>query len=151
MISYYQAKRFCNEDISLIENYDKAINDTEMWDCHHRLEIQDDKVMSLDELKNANLYFKRPSCELIFLKHDEHIRLHSLHRSEETKRKMSESRIGNTNSVGYSHTEENKKKIGAASKDRLKLKTKWMDSFGNIVEMNKTHVSRYHPDWIPVN
>ena len=30
-------KKFCNEDISLIENYNKAISDSnQTWDCHHR-------------------------------------------------------------------------------------------------------------------
>ena len=42
MINENKAKRFCREDISLIENYDKAINDaTGVWHCHHRREIGD--------------------------------------------------------------------------------------------------------------
>ena len=33
------ASKYCCEDISLIENYDKAIEDkTQYWHCHHRLE-----------------------------------------------------------------------------------------------------------------
>ena len=41
MISENQVKKYCREDISLIENYDKAINDkTQTWDCHHRKESQ---------------------------------------------------------------------------------------------------------------
>ena len=47
MISENQVKKYCREDISLIENYDKAINDkTQTWDCHHRKESQ----YSVDEL-----------------------------------------------------------------------------------------------------
>ena len=33
MICKVHVKDFCCEDISLIENYDKAINSNEIWDC----------------------------------------------------------------------------------------------------------------------
>ena len=40
MINEYIAKRFCKEDLTKIENYDKAIADTtHTWHCHHRTEI----------------------------------------------------------------------------------------------------------------
>ena len=40
MICFEYAKNYCSEDISLIENYDKAVNDKEQtWHCHHRREI----------------------------------------------------------------------------------------------------------------
>lgn len=36
MINEKNARKYCYQDISLIENYDKAIADTEhMWHCHH--------------------------------------------------------------------------------------------------------------------
>ena len=39
MINEKKAKRYCYEDISLIENYHQAIADKEkMWDVHHRRE-----------------------------------------------------------------------------------------------------------------
>ena len=39
MISENHTKAFCKDDISLIENYDKAIADkTQVWHCHHRRE-----------------------------------------------------------------------------------------------------------------
>lgn len=31
--------KYCDGDISLIENYKEAVNSKEKWDCHHRLEI----------------------------------------------------------------------------------------------------------------
>ena len=41
MIMEYNAKQYCCEDITLIENYDKAIADeTQVWDCHHRDEVR---------------------------------------------------------------------------------------------------------------
>ena len=40
MINFEWAKKFCKDDISLIENFDKAISDSnQTWDCHHRREI----------------------------------------------------------------------------------------------------------------
>lgn len=85
------AKRYCNTDISLVENYDKAIASSEMWDCHHKNEIILDK--SQDELKEMGLYWNRPPEELIFLSHSEHASLHSKGRtyslSNETKQNMS--------------------------------------------------------------
>lgn len=77
MINFKKVSRFCCENISLIENYDKAINDiSQTWHCHHRFET--DKHMSRDELIDANMYFYRPANELIFLTKSEHRRIHSI-------------------------------------------------------------------------
>ena len=75
MISENHAKTFCREDLSLIENYDKAIADTtQVWHCHHRRE----SIYSKNDLIEINEYYNRPACELIFLTPFEHIRLHQL-------------------------------------------------------------------------
>ena len=76
MICYRSAKSFCKDDISLIENYEEAINSSETWDCHHRLET--DLNLTRDELKEQNLYFNRPASELIFLTRTEHNRWHNI-------------------------------------------------------------------------
>lgn len=77
MICEYNAKKFCSEDISLIENYDKAIADTtKTWDCHHRLELDGEAERSMSEMKRVGLYFNRPASELIFLTHKDHMSLH---------------------------------------------------------------------------
>ena len=68
-------KRYCKDDISLIENYDKAINSKERWDCHHRLET--DLDVSQQYLKDHGLYYNRPASELIFLTCEEHTALHN--------------------------------------------------------------------------
>ena len=61
-----RAKDYCCEDISLIENYEQALNDqTQVWDCHHRLEIE--LGLSAAELIKQGLYWNRPASELIFL------------------------------------------------------------------------------------
>lgn len=130
--------KFCCEDISLIENYDKAIADkNNMWHCHHRLEIQEDKILSRQELKDMDLYYNRPASELIFLTSFDHRSLHHKGKkvSEETKRKLSiinkgkigpnrgkkmseEQKIkiskalkGNKNCLGYKRSEETKRKM----------------------------------------
>ena len=89
MISTRTAKAYCRDDISLIENYDKAIADkTQVWDCHHRRET----IYSVKELIEIGEYYNRPACELIFLTPTDHRRLHKLgkHLSEETRTKLSE-------------------------------------------------------------
>lgn len=114
MICKRTVDRYCIEDIKLIENYDKVINDkTQTWDCHHRLETELNLLKN--ELIEKDLYYNRPASELIFLTKYEHNSLHftgriytdehkeklaeskrGVKRPEETKRKISESLRGNT-------------------------------------------------------
>ena len=106
MISENQVKKYCREDISLIENYEKAIKDnTQTWDCHHRKESQ----YSADELVDIGEYYGVLASDLIFITHSDHSKLHNKlqdyhngnsnpmfgkHHSEEAKKKMSECHIG---------------------------------------------------------
>lgn len=149
MVNENYAYAYCKEDISLIENYDKAIADTtQTWVCHHRLEIQDGHNNSLDYLKKNNLYYHRPANELIFLTRGEHTKLHNTgkHISEETRRKiskfhkgkslteehrrkLSEAKIGNTIWKGKHHTEETRKKMSEAKKGNTYNKgTHWYNN-----------------------
>ena len=67
MINEYSVKKYCSEDLSLIENYELTIADTtQTWDCHHRGEILPCGRFSLNDLKKFGLYYKRPASELIF-------------------------------------------------------------------------------------
>ena len=131
MINFEKVKKYCNEDISLIENYDKAVADsTQTWHCHHRRELE----TSRKELIKNNQYYNRPAIELIFLTHSEHKSLHNKrkyvssetrkkisiankgkHLSEEAKRKLSEARRGIKRKP---FTEEHKLKIATAIKGR---------------------------------
>ena len=107
MIDKKRASKYCKNDIYLIENYDKAIaDDTQTWDCHHRRET----IYSAKELIEIGEYYNRPACELIFLTHSEHLRLHQLgkHLSEETRKKQSEA------NKGKHLSEETRKKISEA-------------------------------------
>ena len=74
MISEAQARKYCKEDISLIENYDKAVKDkTRKWACHHRRE----SVYTKKGLIEIGEYYHRPAIELIFMTEEEHKRFHS--------------------------------------------------------------------------
>ena len=85
-----RVKSYCKDDISLIENYDKAINDnTQIWDCHHRLET--DMNMLVEDLKEMDLYYNRPASELIFLTSIEHIKLHAHNKTDITIERLSKS------------------------------------------------------------
>ena len=95
MIDKKRAIKYCKDDISLIENYDKAFSDTtKMWHCHHRRET----IFSRKDLIEIGEYYNRPACELIFLTPVDHRRLHKLgkpsgmkdkHHSAEARKKMS--------------------------------------------------------------
>ena len=114
MISEDYAKSYCKDDISLIENYDKAIADkTQVWDCHHRRET----IYSRSGLIEIGEYYNRPACELIFLTPLEHHRLHHLgkHLSAEARKKISESNKGENNPMfGTHHSVEARKKMSEA-------------------------------------
>ena len=88
-------KKYCSEPLENIENYQEAMNDKEhMWECHHRAEILPCGVYSCEELKKVGMYWKRPASELIFIRHDEHRRLHSQNMRGETHTKLSQSLMG---------------------------------------------------------
>ena len=133
MISKFWPRRFCSEPLENIENYQEAVWDTQLWDCHHRAEILPCGVYSQEDLKKAGLYWNRPASELIFLRHGKHTALHAKNRkpdvirriaermsmlnrgrklSDETKRKMSESH------KGRHHNEETKRKMSESRKGK---------------------------------
>lgn len=104
MIQRINAEAYCSEDISKIENYEQAVNDdTQMWQCHHRREIDENKTRA--RLIAEKLYYYRPAAELIFLTRSQHVALHNKgnkygigispwikgrHHSEKSRKKMSE-------------------------------------------------------------
>ena len=79
MINELYAKRYCSDDISLIENYQTAISDqTKTWDVHHRKESDSEgrTLFTKKQLIEMNLYFNRPAQELIFVTRAMHLKLH---------------------------------------------------------------------------
>ena len=109
MINEYYAKKFCCEDLSLIENYELAINDTtQTWECHHRRGT----IYSGKDLKEIGEYYNRPAAELIFLTPTAHRQLHKkgIPRSEATKKAISETL------KGVPKSEDHKKALSEAIK-----------------------------------
>lgn len=131
MINERNAHEYCRDDISKIENYDKAIaDDTQTWHLHHRLELTLDGefALSSEQLKMHDMYYNRPYYELIFLTPAEHMRLHhkdennplyGKHHTEETRRKISEATKDENNPFyGKHHSEDTKRKISEATKGK---------------------------------
>lgn len=80
MINERNAMKYCKDDITKIENYQKAINDTETtWECHHRWELTLGNELAHDivSMKRLGMYYARPYFELIFLPASEHIAMHN--------------------------------------------------------------------------
>lgn len=156
-ISVKQAKRYCKEKLSNIENYDKAVHDdTQLWVCHHRDEV---KVLpsgmvvfrSLEELKENGRYYKCPANELIFLTIKDHNTLHRTNKeigekisnskrgkkpSLETRNKMSMKRKGvkpKCSMIGKKHSDETKQKM----KNIKHKNSKFYNEFGMTFEEYK--------------
>lgn len=132
MINKDWIKVYCSEPLERIENYEEAVNDKDhKWECHHRLEIQGQFRNSKELLIRCGMYWHVPASQLIFLRSDEHRKLHHNGRtawnkgksswnkgkkniySEETLRKMSEAKKGKPLS------EEHKRKMSEARKRYL--------------------------------
>lgn len=113
---------FC-QNPELIENYDLAISDeTQMWECHHRLE----EFVSKQWLIDHNDYYNVSPNELIFLTKTEHRRLHRVWRNkslmtEEIKKKISETKKKNPIRFwkGKNLSEETKRKISESKKGSI--------------------------------
>lgn len=93
MICEETAKKYCCEDLSLIENYELAVNDTtQTWECHHILGEQYSKKY----LKENGLYENRPASEFRFMTQAEHTSLHKkgVPLSEEHKKAIGEATRG---------------------------------------------------------
>ena len=125
MINEIQAKKFC-KDYTKIENYEEAVDDqSQVWHCHHIL----GEILSREQLKDHDFYYDVPPCMLKFVTRAEHLRLHSMNMSEETRRKISESLKGENNPMhgrtgenhplfGKKRSEDTRRKISESVKRR---------------------------------
>ena len=119
MINEKYAKKYCRDEISKIENYEKAIADkTQTWVLHHRLELTLDGefALSRDQLKMHDMYYNRPYYELIFLTRADHRRLHGINMSDETRRKISEAKKGKKLAP---FSEERRRKMSESHKGKV--------------------------------
>ena len=111
MINEKQAKQYCRDDISRIENYDLAMADeTQTWCCHHRNGLEHSHA----ELIAMDLYYGRPAEELLFLTESEHFSLHNSVERHPMYGKTGE----NSPNYGKHHSEETKMKISASMKGK---------------------------------
>ena len=123
----YNWLAFCKDSLDQIENYQQALAEGfKGWCIHHRLEIQQDKRVSRQELKSNGLYYGRPASELIFMRFGEHSAMHNAgnshakgskskkgqHLSAETRKKISEA------SKGKHLSEEHRQNLSEAAKGK---------------------------------
>lgn len=140
MICFETVKKYCNDDITKIENYDKAMADNERtWHCHHKLEIE--LMASIEKMIQMGLYYNRPCNELIFLTNEEHQSLHGKYIRQET-RDLMKSHISSFK--GKHHTEETKKKLSLLKMGKhMDEKTKEKERISHLGSLNsmygKTH------------
>ena len=120
--------KFCSDPLDKIEHYEEALaEDFKGWCIHHRLEIQQDKRVSRQELKDKGLYYGRPASELVFMRNGEHTTLHWFGKSmpEEVKNKITQTRLQRIANgeikvdTSCLHTPEVRAKISIANKKRL--------------------------------
>lgn len=115
MIYEKHSKKFCKGKLSEIENYDKAIADTEnIWHCHHRDEIRllpsgMVAIRTKEYLIENGRYYDCPPNELIYLKPSEHIALHRKYETNETHLKRKSRKL----------TDEQKAYISQRTKERM--------------------------------
>lgn len=169
MINEANLRKYCCEDISLIENYNEAVNDTtQMWQCHHKLEIKLHKTSQ--ELIEMGLYYNRPASELIILTEKNHKSLHyksgisnfctkygkdhpmyGKPHSEDTKQKMKKPKSEeHKQKLRKPKSEEHKQKLSKIHKDNPKQKYKWLTPTGEIRIMSIPNANCWHPDWIKI-
>ncbi len=137
MINEQKARRYCSEPIANIENYDKAVSSDDCWDCHHRLEITDAGRVSVKELKQRDLYYHRPSSELIFIPHGEHTILHckGVKRPDYVVEKQRKSL------TGHKHSDETKRRMSIAQRGKKMPKT-FCENLSKLMKGNKNTLGR---------
>ena len=121
MISESQARKYCGEDISLIENYAEAVSSSEKWEIHHRLEIQGKFRNSKRLLIKCGMYWKVPAWQLVFMKESEHRKMHRTGGgfTDDARRRMSERRRGRIPwNKGIRRTPEEKSKMSEARRGK---------------------------------
>lgn len=84
-ILWEQSQFVMNKKLEQIENYELAkADDFKGWVIHHRIELHPDCSLrySVESLIKLDLYYNRPPNELIWLKRNEHARMHMISTQE---------------------------------------------------------------------
>ncbi|MCF0114698.1 MAG: hypothetical protein HUJ56_05040 [Erysipelotrichaceae bacterium] len=138
------AYKYC-KNLEEVENYDLAVADnSQIWHCHHRLEC----CFTMEFLKKMNLYYNQEPDALIFLTKSEHMKLKHAgrHRSEEFRKKISESMKGENNyNYGKHLSEETRKKLSESHRrENLSEETRKKMSANHADFRNENH-PKYNP------
>ena len=156
MICEANVRKYCKEDISLIENYEKAMNDkTQTWDCHHRDEVKIlpsgiKVICTKEELIENDRYYNCPANELIFLTKSEHSLLHKIGRAHKGKKYSSEhKRKISAAHKGRKHNGESKRKM-SENRIRTEFGRKFKEHFGIYPKENK-QLYDHHRRWYKRN
>ena len=129
------ANIYCCENISKIENYNKALASKTTWDIHHKREITENKTKQ--QLIDEDLYFNRPADELIFLSRKEHNRIH---REHNPKNMINWIKAGSAAVRGVNKTDEHKQKISDSLKEYFKSHDHW-NKGGTVSDEVKQKIS----------
>ena len=117
MINYEFAYAVCIDDISTIENYEKAVNDnSQTWVCHHKKGVD----ISRDELIILGLYYHQPASDLIFLTKSEHNKTHKkvLFGGKKTKSESAKKMWEKRKEEGWCFSEEALQKMSDSKKGK---------------------------------
>lgn len=128
--NFRMARRYCKDPIEKIPGYENALNSDELYVCHHVLELNLDgeRVHTVDELIRMGMYYNRPYFELVFLSNSEHSSLHNKGKNnfafrikdvESHHRNISESLKGHRGwNTGKHWSVESRQKMSVAQKRR---------------------------------
>lgn len=147
----YKLRRYCKDGIENVENYDKAVSDTNnLWVLHHRDEIRIlpsgmVAIRTSDDLMDNGRYWHCPANELVFMLKDEHMAMHAHYQlvTPESRQKMRLAKLGKPSARKfYSPTAATREKLRAAQTGkRLSPETRRKISEANLRRWALTRIA----------
>lgn len=138
----YKIQRYCKDGIEKVENYDRAVSDTDnLWVLHHRDEIRIlpsgmIAIRTSDDLMENGRYWHCPANELVFMLKDEHKAMHAHYQkvTPEAREKMRLAKLGKPSArKDYSPNLATREKLRMAQTGkRLSPETKHKISEANL-------------------
>lgn len=148
---YKKLSRYCKDGIEKVENYDKAVSDTNnLWVLHHRDEIRIlpsgmVAIRTSNDLMDIGRYWHCPANELIFMLEKEHMAMHAHYQrvSPESRQKMRLAKLGKPSARKfYSPSMATREKLRVAQTGkRLSPETRRKISEANLRRWKLTHIA----------